>query len=132
MRRILLAALMAATALPAAAQSVSPTPVSPAPSASTGVYGQQTLNSLTNSANSYTNAAGVLLASQEVCGYPHTMLASAVSDLMATGDIDNNKVVAIAYQLSLMAKNDMRVKDIVCSGAMKMVNENETQRRNGN
>ena len=128
MRRTLLAAALVATsALPAAAQSVSPAPSAPA-----GVWGQQTLNALTSSANNYTNAAALLLASQEVCGYPHAMLRPAVSDLMTTGTIDNNKVVAIAYQWGLMASHDLRVKSLVCSGVLKMVNQNEMMRRSGN
>lgn len=92
-------------------------------SAFAGADGQETLDALTNSTNMYTTSAGILLASQEVCGYPHAMLAPAISDLKFTGEIDDKKVVAIAYQLSIMADKDIRVKNLVCTGAMKMVND---------
>jgi hypothetical protein len=58
------------------------------------------------------------------------MLAGAVADAKARG-VDYRKVVAIAYQLNVMADHDMRVKNLVCSGAMKIVNENNAQRRAG-
>lgn len=101
------------------------------PAFAAGYPGEQdTLDGLTAGANGVTMAAAVLLASQEVCGYPHNMLAGAIADAKA-GGVDDERVVAIAYQLSIMAAHDMRAKNIVCSGAMKIVNENNAQRRAG-
>jgi hypothetical protein len=91
---------------------------------------QDTLNALTASASGATNAAAILLASQQVCGYSHQMLAGSIADLKAVG-VDDKRVVAIAYQLEGMANHDTRMQNIVCSGAMKMVNDNNAQRRAG-
>jgi hypothetical protein len=99
--------------------------------AGAGAPGEQdTLNALTASASGATNAAGILLASQEVCGYSHQMLAGSISDLKTVG-VDDDRVVAIAYQLAVMANHDTRMQNIVCSGAMKMVNDDNAQRRAG-
>lgn len=85
--------------------------------------GDATLDALTGNANQYTNAAAILLASQEMCGYTHEMLAQAISDLKTNFIIDDKLVVAIAYRLNVLSDTDDRYKNIVCSGAMKMVDD---------
>jgi hypothetical protein len=85
--------------------------------------GDATLDALTDNANQYTNAAAILLASQEMCGYTHEMLAQAIIDLKRNFVIDDKLVVAIAYRLNVLADTDDRYKNVVCSGAMKMVDD---------
>jgi hypothetical protein len=89
--------------------------------------GDATLDALTANANQYTNAAAILLASQEMCGYTHAMLAPAIEDLKALG-VDDKLVVAIAYRLNVLADADDRYRNIVCSGAMKMVDDDRRDR----
>lgn len=90
--------------------------------------GDATLDALTDSANPYTNAAAILLASQEICGYSHAMLAPAIMDLRALG-VDDKLVVAIAYRLNVLADTDDRIKNVVCPGAMKMVDDDRKDRQ---
>ena len=87
--------------------------------------GDATLDALTGNANQYTNAAAILLASQEMCGYTHEMLAQAIIDLKTNFAIDDKLVVAIAYRLNVLADTDDRYKNVVCSRAMKMVDDDK-------
>ena len=58
-----------------------------------------------------------------MCGYTHEMLAQAIIDRKTNFVIDDKLVVAIAYRLNVLADTDDRYKNIVCSGAMKMVDD---------
>jgi hypothetical protein len=48
-----------------------------------------TFRALTAGVSGLTTAAATLLASEEVCGYPHDMLKSSIEDAKA-GDVNDN------------------------------------------
>jgi hypothetical protein len=88
-----------------------------------------TFDKLTDSANKETLTASLLLASQEICSYPHAMLKDAIEDLIASGRIDQNKVIAIAYAAQSWSAKETRVKATLCPGVIKIINENTRQRQ---